>query len=237
MASPKLSRRILDDIVAANRILSAQGVLDAWGHVSVRDPTNAQRFWMSRSMAPALVTASDVMAFDLDSKPVSQRPRKIYIERFIHGEIYKVRGDVMSVLHNHSPALIPFTVTDVPLRPLTQVAGFLGSGVPVFDIRDVDQGADLVIANSEQASALAQALGDHAVVLLRGHGAVAVGNSLQQTVWRGIYSELNARQQLEALRLGAVRYLSDQEAQFAAAHVPHDPARAWQLWKRQASKK
>jgi HCOMODA/2-hydroxy-3-carboxy-muconic semialdehyde decarboxylase len=234
MASPKLSKQTLDDIVVANRILSAQGVLDAWGHVSVRDPADPRRYWMSRSMAPALVTASEIMAFDLDSKPIGRQSRKMYIERFIHGEIYKARDDVAAVLHNHSPALIPFTVADMPLRPLTQVAGFLGSGVPVFDIRDVDQGADLLIANGEQASALAHTLGNHAVVLLRGHGAVVVANSLQQVVWRGIYAELNARQQLEALRLGSVRYLSAAEAEFAAAHVPHDPARPWQLWKSQA---
>lgn len=234
MASPKLSRQLLGDIVAANRILSAQGVLDAWGHVSMRDPNDPGRYWMSRSMAPALVTASDIMAFDLDSKPIGRQSRKMYIERFIHGEIYKARDDVAAVLHNHSPALIPFTVTDVPLRPLTQVAGFLGSGVPVFDIRDVDSGPDLLIANGEQASALAHTLGKHAVVLLRGHGAVVVADSLQQLVWRGIYAELNARQQLEALRLGSVRYLSAAEAEFAAAHVPHDPARPWQLWKSQA---
>jgi hypothetical protein len=117
MASPKLSRQLLGDIVAANRILSAQGVLDTWGHVSVRDPADPRRYWMSRSMAPALVAASDIMAFDLDSKPVGRQSRKVYIERFIHGEIYKARADVAAVLHNHAPALIPFTVTDVPLRP------------------------------------------------------------------------------------------------------------------------
>ena len=147
------------------------------------------------------------------SKPIGRQSRKMYIERFIHGEIYKARDDVAAVLHNHSPALIPFTVTDVPLRPLTQVAGFLGSGVPVFDIRDVDSGPDLLIANGEQASALAHTLGKHAVALLRGHGAVVVADTLQQLVWRGIYAELNARQQLEALRIGSVRYLSAAEAE------------------------
>ena len=114
MASPNLSRQLLGDIVAANRILSAQGVLDAWGHVSMRDPNDPRRYWMSRSMAPALVTASDIMAFDLDSKPIGRQSRKMYIERFIHGEIYKARPDVTAVVHNHAPALIPFGITGVP---------------------------------------------------------------------------------------------------------------------------
>ena len=122
----------LDELVTANHIFADHGVLDAWGHVSVRDPRDPERYWLSRSLAPTLVTKADMMEFDLDSAPVDRRDRKMYIERFIHGEIYKARPDVMSVVHHHSPALVTFSVSDVPLRPLTGPAGFLGMGAPVL---------------------------------------------------------------------------------------------------------
>jgi HCOMODA/2-hydroxy-3-carboxy-muconic semialdehyde decarboxylase len=226
----------LEDLVDANHILYDQGMLDAWGHVSVRDSRHHNRFWLSRSMPPALVTADDILEFDLDSQPLDQQGRKIFLERFIHGEIYKARPDVMAVLHNHPPAMISFGVSSAPLRPLTGPAGFLGSGPPVFDIRDVDDGPVLIIVNSEQAAALAKALGTHAVVLLARHGAVAVGRFLKEVVWRGIYSELNARQQLDAMSLGPVSYLSAAEAAHAEANVPPDPDRAWTLWKASAKR-
>ncbi len=234
----QLDPALLADLVAANHILADQGVLDAWGHVSVRDPENPERFWLSRSVAPSLVTAEDILEHDIDSEPVSPDGRKLYIERYIHGEAYRARPDVMAVCHHHSPTLVSFSVSRTLLRPLTGPAGFLGTGVPVFDIRDVDKGPVLIIVNAEQGRAAARALGQHAVLLLARHGAIAVGNSLRQVVWRGVYSELNARQQIDAMRLGPdVDYLSPEEAAYAAERVPPDNERAWNLWKLDAAKR
>lgn len=226
-----LDPQFIDDLVCANHILYDHGVLDAYGHVSARDPRNPERYWLSRSMAPALVTAADLMEFDLASNAIDQQGRKIYLERFIHGEIYRARPDVMAVLHNHSPSLIPFCNTTVPLRPMMQTAGFLGAGAPVFELRAIDDGADMLIRTPTQAAALAAALRTHALVLIRGHGAVVAGNSVRQVVWRGLHAETNAKQQLEAARLGPIQFLSLAEAEHAARTVPNDGDRAWQLWK------
>jgi ribulose-5-phosphate 4-epimerase/fuculose-1-phosphate aldolase len=229
--SAALDPQLIDDLVSANHILYDHGVLDAYGHVSARDPRNPDRYWLSRSMAPALVTPEDLLEFDLASNPIDRQGRKIYLERFIHGEIYRARPDVTAVLHNHSPSLIPFCNSTVPLRPMMQTAGFLGAGAPVFDLRTVDDGPDMLIRTPAQAASLAGALGSHAIVLIRGHGAVVVGNSIRQVVWRGIHSETNAKQQLEAARLGPIQFLSLAEAEHAAKTVPNDAERAWQLWK------
>ena len=166
---------LLEDSVAANRILSDHGVLDAYGHISARDPGNPQHYWISRSMPPALVGAADIIACDLDNNPVRAGETRLFFERVIHGEIYKARPDVMAVLHNHSPSLIPFCNSDTRLRPMVGSAAFLGEGAPVFDIRTVDDEGDLNICTLPQARGLAQALGRHCLVLLRGHGAVLAG--------------------------------------------------------------
>jgi HCOMODA/2-hydroxy-3-carboxy-muconic semialdehyde decarboxylase len=225
---------LIEDLVAANRILSDHGVLDAYGHISARDPANPQRYWLSRSMAPVLVTAEDIIEFDLDGNPVRAGENRLFFERVIHGEIYKVRPDVMSVVHNHSPSLIPFCNSDTRLRPMVGNAAFLGNGVPVFDIRSVDDEGDLNVCTVPQAAALAQALGSDWVVLLRRHGAVAVGESVRQCVRHAIIAEKNARQQIEATLLGPVQFLTESEIEFARRSKPKDPDRAWQLWKRQA---
>ncbi len=166
---------LLDDLVAANRILSDHGVLDAYGHISARDPVHHQHYWISRSMPPAQVGATDIIACDLDNNPVRPGETRLFFERVIHGEIYKARPDVMAVLHNHSPSLIPFCNSDTRLRPMVGSAAFLGDGAPVFDIRTIDDEGDLNICTLAQGQGLARALGPHALVLLRGHGAVAVG--------------------------------------------------------------
>jgi HCOMODA/2-hydroxy-3-carboxy-muconic semialdehyde decarboxylase len=225
---------LIDDLVAANRILSHHGVLDAYGHISARDPVNPQRYWLSRSMAPVLITAEDIIEFDLDGNPVRAGENRLFFERVIHGEIYKARPDVMSVVHSHSPSLIPFCNSDTKLRPMVGNAAFLGAGVPVFDIRSVDDEGDLNICTVPQAAALAQALGSDWVVLLRRHGAVAVGESIRQCVRHAIIAERNARQQIEATLLGPVQFLTESEIEFARRSKPKDPARAWQLWKQQA---
>jgi ribulose-5-phosphate 4-epimerase/fuculose-1-phosphate aldolase len=228
------NRGLIDDLVAANRILSHHGVLDAYGHISARDPTHPDRYWLSRSMAPALVTPEDIIEFDLDSNPVRAGENRLFFERVIHGEIYKARPDVMAVVHNHSPSLIPFCNSDTKLRPMVGNAAFLGTGAPVFDIRTVDDEGDLNICTVAQAKGLSDALGSHWVVLLRGHGAVAVGESIRQCVRHAIIAERNARQQIEATVLGPVKFLTQSEIEFARRAKPKDPDRAWQLWKRQA---
>jgi ribulose-5-phosphate 4-epimerase/fuculose-1-phosphate aldolase len=225
---------LIDDLVAANRILSDHGVLDAYGHISARDPKNPQRYWLSRSMAPVLVNAEDIIEFDLDSNPVRAGEKRLFFERVIHGEIYKARPDVMAVVHNHSPSLIPFCNSETRLRPMVGNAAFLGDGVPVFDIRDVDDEGDLNVCNVPQAQALAQVLGAEWVVLLRRHGAVAVGESIRQCVRHAIIAERNARQQIEATMLGPVQFLTKSEIAFARRSKPKDPDRGWQLWKQRA---
>jgi HCOMODA/2-hydroxy-3-carboxy-muconic semialdehyde decarboxylase len=225
---------LLDDLVAANRILSDQGVLDAYGHISARDPGNAQYYWISRSMPPAQVTANDIIACDLDNRPVRPGETRLFFERVIHGEIYRARPDVMAVLHNHSPSLIPFCNSDTRLRPMVGSAAFLGEGAPVFDIRTVDDEGDLNICTVAQAKGLAQALGGHCLVLLRGHGAVAVGDSVRQVVRRAVIAESNAKQQIQATMLGPVHFLTASEIAYAKRMKPKDPDRAWRLWKQRA---
>jgi HCOMODA/2-hydroxy-3-carboxy-muconic semialdehyde decarboxylase len=232
----RLDPQFVEDLISANRILYDQGVLDAYGHVSARDPDDPNRFWLSRSMPPALVSPEDLLEFDIGGEPIAAGGRKVFFERYIHSEVYRSRRDVMAVLHCHSPGLIPFCNSATALRPMTQPAGFLGAGAPVFELREVDDGADMLIRTPAQGRALAQALGRSAVVLIRGHGAVIVGNSIRQAVWRGIYSEMNAKQQLEAARLGPIRFLSPEEAEHAAKTVPNDPARTWTLWKHRVSR-
>jgi ribulose-5-phosphate 4-epimerase/fuculose-1-phosphate aldolase len=229
--------RLVEDLVAANRVLADLGVVDGFGHVSVRDDKDPNRYLMSRSMAPALVRPEDILEYDLDSKAIDARGQGLFLERFIHGEIYKARPDVKAVVHSHSPALIPFGVSDVELQPIYHMSSFLGAGVPVFEIRDVaGPASDLLIRNGKLGAALARVLADKAVVLMRGHGAVAVGVSIPQVVFRAYYAEMNARLQAEAMRLGPVTYLNSAEA--AAATRTNDGVllRAWELWKRKAMK-
>ena len=227
---------LIDDLVAANRILVDQGVLDGYGHVSVRHPADPQRYLMSRSIAPELVTAADVMEYDLDSNPVDPRGRATYLERFIHGEVYRVRPDVRAVVHDHSPSVIPFGVSTAPLRPLYHMSAFLGGGVPVFDIKTASgQSTDMLVRTAALGKSLAQTLGTRPVALMRGHGAVVVGASLPLVVFRAVYTEMNARLQAQALALGGpVTYLDDEEARRAEASVGGTVTRPWELWRRKA---
>lgn len=227
---------LLDDLVTANRILADQGVVDGFGHVSVRHDKDPNRFLLSRSMAPALVTAADIMEFDLDGVPVDPQGRSPYLERFIHGEILRARPDVRSVVHNHSPGVIPFGVAGAALRPVYHLSGFLGGGVPVFEIRDTAGPAtDMLVRNPGLGRALAKTLGQRPVALMRGHGAVVVGASVRQAVFRTVYTEVNARLQAEAQRLGPVVFLSDEEAASAAATNDGLIGRPWELWRRKAT--
>ncbi len=221
---------IVDDLVAACRILAHYRVLDAWGHVSIRHPKDPQRFLLSRARAPALVTADDIMEFDLDSQPIDARGRRIFLERFIHGETYRARPDVGAVVHSHSPSVIPFTVTDQPLKAITHIASFLACGCPVFEIRDVGLTQGLLVTNSAQGAALAATLGDGPVALMRGHGNVVVAEDIRRVVHRALYTEINAQQLATALSFGRpITYVAPDEAQ--------DPKRlddSWDVWKAEA---
>src|SRR5689334_14533009 len=206
--------RLLEDLVAANHILAAEQVVDGYGHVSVRHDQDPNRYLIARSVAPELVTAEDIVELDLDSVAVNLRGRKLYLERFIHGEIYKARPDVKSVVHHHSAAVIPFGVTGVPLRPVYHMAAFVGKGVPVFEIRDAAGTTDLLVKTPELGGALARTLGDKPAALMRGHGAVVVGDSLPMAVGRSIYLQMDARLQAQAIALGGnVTYLDAGEVE------------------------
>jgi ribulose-5-phosphate 4-epimerase/fuculose-1-phosphate aldolase len=225
-------RDIIDDLVTANHILYSEGVVDGFGHISVRHPTRPDCFLLSRSIAPGRVKAEDIMAFDVDGNPLDARGRKPYLERFIHSEVYRVRADVQAVVHNHSPAVIPFGVTNTPLRPISHMSGFLAGAVPNFEIRDAGGPAtDMLIRTPHLGAAFARTLGDAAFALMRGHGAVAVGDSIRQVVYRAIYAEMNARLQSEASRLGEINFLNDAEAAGADAANYANLERPWELWK------
>jgi HCOMODA/2-hydroxy-3-carboxy-muconic semialdehyde decarboxylase len=228
----------IEELVDANHILFQQGVLDGFGHVSARDQRRADRFLLARSMAPVLVSAADIMTFGLDGNPLDDE-RTPYLERFIHSEIYRARPDVMAIVHSHSPCVIPFgVVSGVPLRAICHMSGFLRSATPVFEIRTAaGPASDLLIRDRKLGAALARSLAASAVVLMRGHGSTAVGASLRQAVFRAIYTEVNARLQSEALRLGPVTYLNDEEADLASATNDGQINRAWELWKMQAARR
>ena len=218
---------VVDDLVVANHILAQQGVLDAWGHVSVRHPKNPDRYLLSRSRAPALVMAGDIMEFDLDSNPIDAKGRGLFLERFIHGETYRARPDVNAVVHSHSPAVIPFSVTDQPLRAILHNAAFLAEGCGCFDVRDAGLTQGLLITTNRQGAALARALGQRSVALIRGHGNLVVGEDIQRATHRALYTEINARQLAVTLSFGRpIKYLEPDEAQ-----DPKRLADAWEVWK------
>jgi ribulose-5-phosphate 4-epimerase/fuculose-1-phosphate aldolase len=224
---------LVADLVIANRILYDQHVVDAFGHVSVRHNERRDRFLLARSMAPALVTAADILEFDLDGNPLDSGGRAVYLERFIHGEIYRVRPEVAAIVHSHSHSVIPFgAVRSHKLRAIFHMSGFVGTETPIFEIREcAGDGSDLLIRNRELGAALAESLGPKSVVLMRGHGVTVTGPTLQEAVYRAVYVDVNARLQLEAIGLGAVDYLTEQECRAAAAANASQIGRAWDMWK------
>ena len=219
------------ELVLANHILANEGVLDAYGHVSVRDTRNPNHFLLAKAAPAGIVTAADIIEYDMDGKPVRPTNGDGYLERFIHAEIYKSRPDVMSVIHSHSPEVIPFTVTSVPLRPMIHIAGFIPQMVKVFDNRPVAGMTDLLIRTPALGHALALALGSDPLILLRGHGAVIAGPSLHVAVGMAYYTTVDARTELQAIQLGGgnVTYLSPEEAQKASTQDGYE--RGWALWK------
>ncbi len=224
-------RELIDDLVAGNRILARQSVLDGQGHISVRHPRRADRFLLARSVAPALVTADDILEYDLNAEPINANGRASYRERFIHSEIYRARPDVMSVVHCHTPSLLPFADSDVPMRAMYHMAAFVAFGVPVFDIRKEAGMTDLLVGDTRLGRALARTLTDKHAVLMRHHGAVVVANSIPNAVARAVYLDLNARIQLQTTSLGGkATYIDPAEAQLRIAD-PNEYTRAWDLWK------
>ncbi|HVL37685.1 MAG TPA: class II aldolase/adducin family protein [Burkholderiales bacterium] len=235
MRRPAASAALLEDLVAGSRVLAQHGVLDAYGHISVRSDKEPRHFVMSRSRAPALVTVADLMELDADSEPVGGDTRKGFIERYIHGEIYRTRPDVKAVVHSHSPSVIPFGITRTPLRPVYHMGSFLWSGAPVWDIRRVREDNDVLVRDRPLGAALAQALGSCTCVLMRGHGFTVVGDSVPEVVFRAIYTEMNARLLIQARALdGPIEYLSEQEGRNSTAANRGTMERPWELWKAQA---
>jgi ribulose-5-phosphate 4-epimerase/fuculose-1-phosphate aldolase len=227
---------LVEEVVAANRILAAQGIVDAYGHVSVRHDRDRNRFLLSRSLAPELVTADDLIEYDLDGNAVDLRGRSQYSERYIHAAIYRARPDVNAVVHNHSPSVIPFGISDVPIRPVYHMGGFIGPGLPIFDIRERFEMTDMLVSDAARGAELASRLGDRPAVLMRGHGVAVVGPSVSFAVGRSIYLEINAAIQLQAIGLGGdVTYLDPEEARrVLASGENRGYERPWELWKREA---
>lgn len=232
--------KLVEDLVAAYRILADRDLLDGWGHVSVRHDKDPNRYLMARGMSADMVTAKDIIEFDLDSRPVDTHGlpmNALYTERYIHGEIYKARPDVMAVVHTHAPSLIAFGDTKVPLQPMYHRSAFIAFGIPVFEIRDRAGMTDMLIRNPTLGHNLADALGDHPATLMRGHGATVVGPSLPRVVGRTIFLALNATLQADAMRMNApITYMALEEAQKIEAREGHGLARSWEGWKHKVMK-
>lgn len=228
---------LMEDLVISYRTLAEEGVIDAYGHVSVRSEANPRRYLMARQLAPELVTEDDLLEFDLDSNPVDPKGRKFYNERYIHGEIYKARPDVMAVVHNHAPAVVPFSCTSrSSLKPIYHMSAFIGLGVPNWDIREAQKGSDMLVRNPKLGQSLARKLGKYPAVLMRGHGSTCVGENLPRAVGRSVYLEQNARMQFQAMMLagpkGKVVYMDAQECAANVSWQNYD--RSWNLWRERA---
>jgi len=226
---------VIDDLVAANRILADKAVVEAFGQVSVRHRVNAQRFLLSRDLAPAFVTANDIVEYDLDGNAFGAKPGFTHLaERFIHAEIYRMRPDVNSVVHSHSTALMPFANMQVPLKPMSHLAAFLAPDVPIFEIREAAGGmTNMLIADARLSRSLAESLGRSSVVLMRGHGSLIVASSISLAVFRAIHTLINAQIQMQAMVSGGpMTFLDPEEAEKASKAIDQMHLRAWDLWKR-----
>lgn len=226
----------IEDLVAGYRILAAHDVIDAYGHVSVRSEKDPNRYFLAGHIAPELVREEHIIEYDLDSNPIDARGRESVRERFIHGEIYKTRPEVKSVVHNHSPSVVPFSITTVPLRAIFHMAAFVGDGLPNWEIRDAQKGTDMLVKTPYLGESLAKTLGPKPAALLRGHGAVVVGETLPRAVGRSIYLEMSAKMQIQAMLLagpgGKLMCLDDAEVK---ASVPlQEYNRAWPMWRAKA---
>ncbi|MBI4967805.1 MAG: class II aldolase/adducin family protein [Rhodospirillales bacterium] len=232
MSTEKSVELALRDLVIANRILAREGVLDAFGHVSIRHPTEAGRYFMARSRAPELVSREDLIEFNLDSSPINQNGRAMYAERQIHGCIYQLRPEVMAVCHNHAHSLVPFGVTGSLIKPIFHMASVIGEEVPIWDIREEFGDTNLLVTDAPKGLALARSLGARRAALMRGHGSVVVGQTLRQAVFTAIYLQQNAELILRARELGPITYLSPGEVKAASDLLfqPLSQDRSWEYW-------
>lgn len=221
-------------LVIANRILAREEVVDAYGHVSLRNPEHADRFFMSISKAPELIEPQDIAEFDLEAQPLSRDARPPYLERFIHAAIYEARPDVMAVVHAHAEDVLPFTITQAPLRPVIHSGAFIGAHLPVWDIADrFGDRTNLLVTNMDQARDLARTLAKNNVALMRGHGFAAGARSLIDVVRMAVYLPRNARAQHKAMQIGDFKPLSQGEIESRlAGYRPDSPEtqRAWRYW-------
>ena len=226
-------------LAEAYRIVANEGILDAFGHISVRHPGNPNRYFLSRSRAPGLVQADDILEYDLDSNPIVPPVTRPYSERVIHGEIFKARPDVNAVCHHHAPSIMPFAISGVPLVPVFHLGAAMGQSAPVWDSRDEFGDTNLLVVKPEEGASLARALGKHAVVVMRRHGATVVGGELRELVFRTLYSAKNAEHQLAAHALGHVSPLTDGEAEMAGQLnlAPGPLARAYEYWVRRLAER
>ena len=231
------STQALDELVTANRILAREGVVDSFGHVSIRHPDRSDRFVLSRARAPECIEVEDLMEFSLDGAAIDAGSRKPYAERFIHAAVYQAQPAVRAVVHNHSPSVIPFSVTSVPLSPLMHMCAGIGTGVPTWDSRTRFGDTNLLVTNMEMAVDLAAALGDRSAILMRGHGCVVAGVSLREAVFNAIYLQVNADLQMKARALGDVTFLSDGEiSAVLRTRGSFTFERAWEFWCRRAGR-
>jgi ribulose-5-phosphate 4-epimerase/fuculose-1-phosphate aldolase len=226
----------LEDLVIANRILAHEGVVDGFGHISLRHPERPDRFFLSRSRSPELVTKEDILEFDLECNPIDQRGRAIYGERPIHGAIFEARPDVNSVVHNHAHEIIPYSVSKSPIRQIIHTAGGIGSHVPVWDIRHDFGDTDMLVRTMDQGRSLARALGSDTAILMRGHGATVAGKTVRDAVRLAVYLMVNAKLQTESMRHGEVTFLSEGEIEATAAmcESPLASDRIWEYWARRS---
>jgi|SRR5690348_5674445 len=228
---------MIEEIVTANRILAREGIVDSFGHVSARHPQNPEHYLLSRARAPERIEADDIMEFTLEGEPIDARGRKPYLERFIHGAIYEARPDVQSVVHNHSPSVIPFGITGMKLKPLLHMCASIGHEVSTWDSQTKFGDTDLLVSSMDMGRDLAKFLGPGRTALMRGHGAIAIGQTVRQAVWTAIYLELNAKLQREAMALGTIKFLSAGEVDTVIARTgPYSFNRAWENWCRRAGR-
>lgn len=217
-------------VALANRVLAHEGVLDAFGHVSARDPADPDRFFLARSLAPELVTPQDVLAFDLDAQPVEPTAAGLYSERVIHAAIYRARPDVNAICHHHAPAVMPFCLGGLRLRVVTQLGAVIGPQVPLWDQRTEFGATNHLVQTAADAASLARCLGAAPLVLMKRHGATVVGRDVAELAFRAIYSCRDADIQLRALAHGAIDVFTDEEIALAGKYPPTSLSRAWALW-------
>jgi len=228
--------KVLDEaryeLALANRIIAHEGVLDGFGHVSIRHPDDPSRYLLARSRSPELIEPADLLEFTLDSEPVVPPKGDMYGERVIHGCIYQARPDVNAVCHHHSQSVLPFCVTGIALEPVFHMGPVMGQVVPFWDSRDEFGNTDLMVVKPEEGHSLARALGPHWMVLMRRHGATLAGRSLRELVFRTVYSHANAEIQLRSMMIGTVGALNAAERERAEPRQlqPRPMARAWEYW-------